>query len=575
MATSTAPAGLRASNGEPSGATRGTHDARLVAGYAVAAVLALVPVVRMVRIVLDGSVLQYADYWLMLDNFTRPDGSLDVGGLFEFQNHPIVVPQLIYWVNLQLFSGSNISLGLFVVAVALAQLGIVALLLRQSALGPFERIALFVLASALLFDLTGTWNFAKAMSGTAWLTANLFALAAVYLRSRDRRALAFALAALAAASYGTGIVAWPAVMATGLTRGRLRGWWREWPYAIGLVATVAWNRLSVSGGDEIRWPSPFEAAAVTARMFGYVLGLEGTLGQAVGYLVLVGVPALAIHLALASRAAGVAGWVGVAMFGWLASLQIGTLRYDWLTIFGDQSRYTSLPALTWLGFVALLCYTAHDAGHRLRARGWTRPAAARTTPAICAVIGVPVLAGALAAGRTVADVIAATRPGQQLAEIALRLEITDQTSYLSGPMGEPTTVTGLMRATGHYPFVESWDLDCGLLGERIDGAEVTDPSGSMGEVVAGEPAMFLRSAVEISGRVAAERSVRCVVITNGQDQVVGAATLAVSHDGAPGTGFRALARRGGGVYRGYVIFEGNPRPYPLVGQLTAQDIKAP
>jgi hypothetical protein len=574
MATSTDMRRYRASEGERPGATREVHDGWLAGGYAVAAILALIPLVRMVGIVLDGSVLQYADYWMMLDNFTRPEGGLDVGGLFEFQNHPVVVPQLIYWGNLQLFSGSNISLGLFVVAVALAQLGIVALLLRQSALGPFERMALFVLASALVFDLTGTWNFAKAMSGTAWLTANLFAVAAVYLRSRDRLAPAFGLAVLAALSYGTGIAAWLAVIATGLSRRPLREGWREWPYAVGLAATVVWNRVGVSGGGEIQWPSPFEIAEVTARMFGHVLGLEGTLGEAVGYVVLVGVPVVAIHLGLASRAAGVAGWVGIAMFGWLASLEIGIVRYEWLSIFGDQSRYTSLPALTWLGLAALLCYAVPRAGHRLAAHGWTRPAAALTGPWVWVVTTVPLLVGALLAGRALPNQFATERPDQELREVALRMEITDGTWYLIGPFGEPTTLTGVMRATSHYPFVESWDMDCGLLGERIDEAQAADSSGSVGKMVAGEPVMYLPSAVEISGRIAAERSVRCVVIADGQDRVIGAATLAATHDAAPGTGFRALARRGSLVYRAYVIFERDPTPHRLDGQLTARDITA-
>jgi hypothetical protein len=564
----------RASEGERPHGTPGPYDARLVGGYAVAAVVALVPVVRMIGIVLDGSVLQYADYWLMLDNFTRPDGSLDVGGLFEFQNHPVVVPQLVYWVNLQLFSGSNIALGLFVVAVALAQLGIVALLLRQSALHPLERMVLFVLAAALLFDLAGTWNFARAMSGTAWLTANLFALAAVYLRSRDRLALAFALAALAAVSYGTGIAAWPAVIATGLSRRPLREGWREWPYAVGLAATVMWNRLGVSGGGEVGWPSPFEIADVTARMFGHVLGLDGTLGAAVGYVVLIGTPVVAIHLGLTSRAAGVAGWVGVAMFGWLASLEIGIVRYQWLSIFGDQSRYTSLPALTWLGLAALLCYAVPRAGHRLVAHGWTRPAAALTGPWVCVVTAVPLLVGALLAGRALPNQLATERPDHELREVALRMEITDGTWYLIGPFGEPTTLTGVMRATSHYPFVESWDMDCGLLGERIDGAQAADSSGSVGAVVAGEPAVYLPSAVEISGRIVAERSVRCVVIADGQERVIGAATLAATEDTEPGIGFRALARRDRLVYRAYVIFEGDPTPHRLDGELTPRDVAA-
>jgi hypothetical protein len=534
----------------------------------------MVPVVRMVGTVLDGSVLQYADYWMMLDNFTGPDGSLDVGGLFEFQNHPVVVPQLVYWVNLQLFSGSNISLGLFVVALAIAQLGIVALMLRQSPLRPIERMMLFALASALLFDLTGTWNFAKAMSGTAWLSANLFALSAVYLRSRDRHVPAFGLAGLAAMSYGTGIVAWLAVIATGVSRRRPRDAWREWPYVVGLAATALWYRLGTSGGSDVPWPSPLDVPGVAARMFGFVLGLDGPLGEVVGYGALIGVPVLAVRLGLASEAAGVAALVGMAMFGWLATLEVAIVRNAWLSIISGQSRYSSLPALTWLGLAALLCCTASGAGRRLAARGWTRPAALLRAPAMCAVFAIPLLAGALAAGHRFRDGMAATRPDQELAEIALRLEITDGTRYLIGPFDEPTMLTGVMKSTRHYPFVESWDMDCGLLGERIDGAGAARSSGSVGKVIAGEPVTYLPSAVEISGRIATERSVRCVVITDGRDRVIGAATLAATNDSAPGTGFRALARRGSLVYRAYVIFDGDPVPHLLDGQVTEPAIKA-
>ena len=97
----------------------------------------------------------------------------------------MVVPQSIYWLNLQLFSGSNIALGLVVVALVVGHLVVVALLLRHSALRPVERMAIFVVASALLFDLTGTWNFSKAMSGTAWRSGSAF----VTICHRRRRAL--------------------------------------------------------------------------------------------------------------------------------------------------------------------------------------------------------------------------------------------------------------------------------------------------------------------------------------------------------------------------------------------------
>ena len=175
--------------------------------------VALIPPYRMLGQVIGGSALQFADYWLMIPRFTSQDGGLIAGGLFEFQSQPVVFPQLVYWLNIKLFAGSNTSLGLFVMALGLGQLFVVGHILRRSSLAAAVQIALFLVASALIFDLNGTWSFAKSMSGTAWLSANLFALVAVLLRGSDRRLLSLVAAVLAAASYGTGIAVWPAVAA--------------------------------------------------------------------------------------------------------------------------------------------------------------------------------------------------------------------------------------------------------------------------------------------------------------------------------------------------------------------------
>ena len=150
-------------------------------------------------------------------------------------------------------------------------------------------MVIFVLASATLFDLTGTWSFSKAMSGTPWLTASLFALVAVYLRSRDWLWIAVGAAVLAAMSYGTGLVVWPALIATGACRRPIRKVWREWPYAVGLVATLLWYRESRMSGSEglssFSDPSGlFRAAATTV---GVVFGLHGDSGRLIGEAVLI------------------------------------------------------------------------------------------------------------------------------------------------------------------------------------------------------------------------------------------------------------------------------------------------
>jgi hypothetical protein len=542
-----------------------------MAGYVLAGLLALIPVLRMTGVVLDGSGLQHNDYWLMLPRFINPDGGLDIVGLFHFQNeHPIAVPQAIYWLNFRLFSGSNITLGLVDVGLVVGQLVVVVLLVRRSAFRPVERMAVVVVASALLFDLTGTWNFSKAMSGTAWFSANLFALIAVYLRSRDRRGAAFGLAVVAAVSYGTGIAAWPAVIATGVSHRPIRQWWREWPYAVGFVATFAWYQMSGPGNDHGPF-DPLEIVRAAASMLGFVLGAHGALGELVGCIALIGVPVLVVGLGLFSRAAGVAGWIGVATFGWLATVE---LAYGRLALFGDQNRYSSLAALTWVGFAALSLYALREIADRLAARN--ENAAARATPWLSFAVLVPILLGAITAGRGHADTMLEANTTQELREIALRVGLTDDTRYLVRPFGSERPIRDLLIETGHYPFVDDWDLDCGLLGEDLDVPQGTPEPPTTGEVLSGGPAPALPGAIEITGRVFDDRPIRCIVITNDQDLVVGAAAVGAdpsrivgqARRQPSGTGFRALAPSGEDKYFAYVILDRSVTPR-LLGEFDA------
>jgi hypothetical protein len=431
-------------------------------------------------------------------------------------------------------------------------------------------MAVVVVASALLFDLTGTWNFSKAMSGTAWFSANLFALVAVYLRSRDHRGAAFGLAVVAAVSYGTGIAAWPAVIATGVSHRPIRQWWREWPYAVGFVATFAWLQMSGPGNDHGPFDPP-QILRAAASMLGFVLGAHGALGELVGCVALIGVPVLVVGLGLFSRAAGAAGWIGVATFGWLATVE---LAYGRLALFGDQNRYSSLAALTWLGFAALTLFALREIAQRLAARN--EHAAARATPWMSFAVLVPILLGALTAGRGHADTMLAVNTRQELREIALRVGLTDDTNYLVQPYGTDRPIRDLLIETGHYPFVDGWDLDCGLLGEDLDVPQGTPEPPTTGEVLSGGPAPALPGAIEITGRVTDDRPIRCIVVTNDQDAVVGAGAggavlpqTAVGTRRQPsGTNFRALAPSGEDKYFAYVIFEGSATPL-LLGEFDA------
>jgi hypothetical protein len=536
-------------------------------GYLVAGLLALAPVVRMTWVVLNGSHLQHNDYWFMFHRFTASDGGLRWSGLFEFQNHPVVVPQLVYWLNLRAFSGSNIALGIVVVALALAQLAVVGLLLWRSPFRPIERMVILVFASALLFNLVGTWNFTKAMSGTAWLGANLFALVAVYLRSRGLRWPALAVAVLAAASYGTGLAVWPALVVAGLIL-QPRQWWREWPFVAGFGANFVWYQQAVSPLSQASEsfagiPSPADILRSTARMLSLPLGFEGGLAGVIGGAALIALCAATVAVLFMRRAPDpdlgtLAAWAGVAAFGFFATLQASFGRHTILLLFGEQNRYNSLPSLVWLAIAAISVLAGRALVERRGDLGDAPQKGVRRLVgrAPHVVLVAPVLVLALTAGGDHMEKMLDQTSSQELAEVAFHLDLVDGTRYFQRHEETPAITERMMR-TGHYPFVPTWDLDCGLLGRTLATPGHRPEQAATGELIWADPRF--RGSVGFTGQVVTELPVRCIVIV-GDGEVVGAATLESSGRTNPDpesitTTFEALARAGSDPYRGYVVLE--------------------
>lgn len=538
-------------------------------GYVVAGVLALVPLLRMVDLVRGASVLQYSDYWLLVDHYTQPDGGLRLAGLFEFQyqNHPVVIPIVVYWLNSQLFDGSNVALGGFVLAVGVGILAVVGLALARSPFRPVDRMVLLVLASALVFTPNGAWNYGIAMSGTAWLGAGLVGIVAVYLRSRDRPVLAFAMCVLAVLTYATGLMVWPGVAAAGACRREVREWWRELPFVVGFVATYVWfGQVQTTGLEAtVAWPSLADGGWLLLELLAFPLGLRGTPAAWVGGVVLIAIVALVVRFTLVARRPEASVWCGIAVFGLLATLSLAFGRYAFIEFFGNENRYSSVPAVALIGLSGLVVTAVRDrsdarADARTSVLGW----------AALAAFGAMALAATATGGAHTRDMdrkVAA----QELREVALHLGVADGTSYLAGA---DTSVTDLLREIGHHPFVEGWDLDCGLIDDRL---EVAGDGPTAGQIVSSRHLLLLDDAVEITGRFPSDLDARCVVVTDADGVVIGAGTLeALGVDGTgPGTGatgFRAVARPGSPLYRTYVVPDGGGSPV-LVGEVTADDIE--
>jgi len=550
----------------------------LMVGYVFAVSVTLFSIFRMIWIVLQGSRLQHADYWRMIESLLQPDGSLSLSGLFNFSNvHFVAFPQFLYWLNIKIFAGSNIALGLIDVAIVCCTVGLLMLMIQRSSLGLAVRIVLLGCAGSILLSLSGAWNFMYGMSGAAWLSANLFVVAAIYLRSLDRNRTALAAAVLATISYGTGILAWPAIIVVGAVRRQFSQWWREWPYIVGLIISAIVVKTLGNSFSNTSSNDYFLIAQLAAKFLGNSVGLFGSLGEAAGWIALVGTPLCAIWLALVIRPQEDAGWIALAVYGWGALMVITQGRAIFMAAFSYQSRYYSLAAMTWLGFVVMVVLTMHtfsgfrsaraDQGAKSTSEVATEKSGA-VQVFVSTILVLLLTLGALISGQSEVEKRDLRFVDQRLKEIALQLNVVDgSVGYLEGFTNNTKAFdsTRRLQKLGHYPFVEDWNLDCGFLGETMHEFSKLRRGGKIRSVGSEKG---LNSVSRIGGIIPGEAivsgSIRCIVVTDKSGLVVGFGTPRPKGESATKQHFTALAHGIKGDYKVY-FFDGGEGPILLSG----------
>jgi hypothetical protein len=513
------------------------YDRKLALGIEL---LALLPVIAMVFEVSSSPRLQQLDYWTVLQRITQWDGNFRWAGVWGLHNeHPLIVPSFFYWVDARFFDGDNRILGYLAVVIAAATV----LLLRYALpriLPDVLRAGLVVAASALTFSLHGLHNFALGMSGTAWLTANLFVVTALIFAMKRQWWLAWAAALVACMSYGTGFVVWPALLLIAvLLKEPL--WRRLVPIGLGIVVIAEWIHLLPDfAHDRIS-----ENDSVGTMLYGFVTlighlwtGTSGDFailaGGAIlfGYVVLLTVPF--------ARSRRLWFWWALALYGVLACAEIAAARVDFGTDVGLASRYTSLSVLASLPLLVIATTVAF--------RKWPRYGTRFTMAVI--VLG---LVGFTIGTPSTAPVRAGFKD-EELQAIAIRAQLDHRFWY-----GIPRTdrLAPRLKALGHYPFTDDFTLGCGgpELGSRLDMDEMRPmtkpeegqerPTGAVDEYEMHGDSVLVR------GWAAGGRSdVRCVLIVDAKGKVTGGGQYHLPRPdvesllgwGPPDTGFAAVGK---------------------------------
>jgi hypothetical protein len=453
-------------------------------------VAVLVPALLWVALLPGFGRLPANDYWGILAQVVDGEGfSTDVHDWLRVKSneHTVVLPALIYALNVTLTGGDNRVLSAIALVLLLAGAAMLTLLFPATPdARRGGRSGLALMLSAFVFTPAAAHSIVLGFSGTIWFLSNLLAIAAIHqlCALADRPATArmaglISIGLLGAMSYSTNLALWPALV--------VGAWLFRLPIgqriALALGGGLAFLFVSLTYARPEHHPAPtFTDPVAVVRFVAVYLGaplatdpwLAGALGLA--GVALGGVLA---WLLLARRDETVtrqyAPWfvlqlysAGNALGTAVARAELGGAR---------SSRYASVAILFWLGLAAAAVLAAQASTTRRRS-----PIPARAVVAGLALAG---LAATWARGLPVLEQYLERAAGQPLAELALRHGIADDEALavVTPQPGEVRQLRGFLVARRHVPFdrlptaVYGAPADCRAPGAAPSGIEAARISG--------------------------------------------------------------------------------------------------
>ncbi|WP_338604337.1 hypothetical protein [Saccharopolyspora sp. SCSIO 74807] len=548
--TETASGPRRTEHEEPAPADHLRRLRESAAGPRSLLLMAALPPLMMLREVLRYPQMHFYDYWWVLLDITNPDGSLRPEALLGFRNeHPFVLPSLLFWLSARFGGGSNHPLGLLVLAFGVGCVLLVWAMLPAD-LGRWQRAGLVVATSALVFNPHGIHNFVRSMSGASWVLAMLLVLSALLAMQRGRPVPAVLLGLLASISYGTSFAVWPALSVLAWMRGERRRRVVA-PMVIGVVVVAAWLVLRgpQGGGGASPTDDPAQAMLAGLSMIGMVwTGTEPALALVAG---VAGLAVLALHLPGCLRPqarAANAAWWGLAVYAIGCAVMISGSRAAFGESAGLQSRYNSMSAALWIAVLVI-------------AVTWPRWPGARAVAVFTTALAT------VALGAPMAQAVRDDAPNQRMLAVAARVGATDA---FADRFPAPEQLLPRMRALGHYPFSAEFTLGCGdgtEIGSRQNTSRWRTPSvGSYREPrPAGWDVLLNVETDQIRGgarmlkgwAISGIERARCVAVLDRTGEVVGGGVVDIPRADAEGQtvgteiglGYRAVAPAGTGPLR--------------------------
>ncbi|NJK68838.1 MAG: hypothetical protein HC941_22020 [Microcoleus sp. SU_5_3] len=455
----------------------------------------LIPASYILYLISQAGELPNFDYWWMTWNFYSVDGfsTNPFNWIFRANEHFVLIPAIIYALNIVVTQGSNIGLCLVAWFLAWIQCHVlIALLPLNLRRFPVQFILLILCIAIFDFTPAAAHNWMRGSSGVHWIIANLFVICAIFCLKRYATFLlnkkeaeppelrfqaepgnefvgavppcpppppslqnkwvigSIVFGILGCMSYSTPLALWPILCAAAIVlRFPRRITYLYFAVSIVVVGIYFLTYKTPGHHPSLTKLNPLKTLEYIPTYIGGIFSDNVIVASIIGIIGLIAVTGFAGYWLFSKKVDRPEWlpWLSIQIYTLQTALMAAVSRSGFGVEQATASRYATLPALFWMSTIVLSVFWVRQLQLSPRIQGrWLTPLLAIATVGTISMYGV---------GGENAITIAHRATYQPLVALSLQLGITDISLIKDRVGNRPAAFIGLidaLKANNLVPF---------------------------------------------------------------------------------------------------------------------------
>ncbi len=498
----------------------------------------LIPASYILYLISQAGDLSNFDYWWMTWNFYSVDGfsTNPFNWIFKANEHFVLIPAIIYALNIIFTQGSNIGLCLVAWFLAWIQCHVlIALLPLKLRNYPLQFISVILCISIFNFTPAAAHNWMRGFSGVHWIIANLFVICSIFClqsyvtvvsnnQEESKQNIwvigSIVFGILGCISYSTPLALWPILCAAAVVlRFPRRIIYLYFATSIVVIGIYFLTYKTPSHHPSLTKINPLKTLEYIPTYLGGIFSENVIVASIIGIVGLMAVTGFVGYWLFVKKVDRPEWlpWLSIQIYTLQTALMAAVSRSGFGLEQATASRYATLPALFWMSTIVLTVLSVRELQPTRIQTRWLTPLFAVTTVAIILMYGV---------GGETAIAIARRATYQPLVALSLQLGITDITLIKDRVGNRPAAFVGLidaLKTNNLVPFnrdIKKYNF-CAKLDTKINPNLLSAPKD-------GVPGYFdtvtklAPAASRVIGWVGdPENNVKCIAILNQENLVRG------------------------------------------------------